>query len=104
MSQKTKKVNVNLWISSFAVLVGVGGILSIVFSQYFTDWPLVGSISSAVKLSWDAKNGINRFLMVSTYLSLIYLGSVAIDSIMSRLRLVSEVRKIIGKTKPVRRD
>jgi len=98
-SNTSKNVNLHLWVSGFAIFIGVGGLLSIIGSQYFTNWPGVGVISSAVKTSWNSKDGINRFLMFSTYLSLVYLGTVAVTSISSRRRLVRRVREIIGKPK-----
>lgn len=105
-SNTSKNVNLHLWVSGFAIFIGVGGLLSIIGSQYFTNWPVVGEISSAVKTSWNSKDGINRFLMVSTYLSLVYLGNVAVSSIRSRSKLVRRIREIIDKPeskKPINR-
>jgi hypothetical protein len=73
-----KDISLTMWISSFATIVGVGGLLGITLSQYLGDLPIgIGYIMKNIKISWDSKDFANKTLMALTYVSLIYLGGSA---------------------------
>ena len=67
-----------MWISGFATVVGIGGLLGITLSKYLGDLPAgIGALMTSIKTSWDSKDFANKSLMALTYISLVYLGGEA---------------------------
>jgi len=73
-----RDVSLTMWISGFATVVGIGGLLGITLSKYLGDLPVgIGALMTSIKTSWDSKDFANKTLMALTYVSLVYLGSAA---------------------------
>jgi hypothetical protein len=64
----------NQYVGVVATVIGLGGIVGIVLSDYITI-PLIGPMLSGVSDSFKSKDFIGKTLMVLTFGSLIYLGS-----------------------------
>ena len=64
----------NQYVGFVATVIGLGGIVGIVLSDYITI-PLIGPMLSGVSDSFKSKDFIGKTLMVLTFGSLVYLGS-----------------------------
>ena len=68
----------NYYIGAAAVIIGVGGIIGILSSQWAASAPLgIGSVFKGVNDSFKSKDFVSKALMLSTFGVLIYLGWTA---------------------------